>query len=384
MVIKRKLANGSMGLTGLQHTLAVRNVSKKYGSHKVLDAVSLDVPKGQFLTLLGPSGSGKTTLMMSIAGFVEPDDGDILVDQRSIIRLPPERRQFGMVFQGYALFPHLSVADNIRFPLRARGISREESDRAVARVLATVQLEQLAERKPSQLSGGQQQRVALARALVFEPHLLLLDEPLSALDRKLRADLQIELRDIHRRAGMTFIYVTHDQDEAMSMSDTVAILRDGRIIQIDDPKTLYDRPLTKFVASFLGRSNFFQADVRSVEAGKALCHARGHAFSVLTNGARCGDRVTIAVRPERMTIEVAASGQRENSIPGRISNVTFLGSAQRYEVQSDTLGVLTVESPGWSQALDVGEVVAVSWPTDAAVLVADDLSADLATEEVVS
>jgi putative spermidine/putrescine transport system ATP-binding protein len=373
MLLVRNLSNGRMGLTGLQHTLTVRNITKSYGPHKVLDAVSLDVPKGQFLTLLGPSGSGKTTLMMSIAGFVDPDEGDILVDQHSIIRLPPEKRQFGMVFQGYALFPHLSVAENVRFPLRARGVARADAERAVARVLATVQLEKLADRKPAQLSGGQQQRVALARALVFEPHLLLLDEPLSALDRKLRADLQTELRDIHRRAGMTFIYVTHDQDEAMSMSDTVAIMRDGRIIQVGDPRTLYDRPTTKFVASFLGRSNFIQARVQSVAGGWAQCSANGHALSVASARARAGDDVTIAIRPERMTITPRGDHCGEPYLPGIVEDVTFLGNTLRYAVRTDTLGSLSVETPAWNEVIALGDSVGLTWPVEAAGLVVDDL-----------
>ena len=243
------------------HNLALREVSKHYGSLAAVDRVSLEVPRGQFLTLLGPSGSGKTTLLMIIAGFVEPSAGDVLVDDARITHLPPEKRNFGMVFQGYALFPHLTVFDNVGFPLRVRGMPRADAAGRIRGALDLVQLGALAERYPRQLSGGQQQRVALARALVFTPDILLLDEPLSALDKKLRAELQWELKQIHQRVGTTFIYVTHDQEEALSMSDEIAIIRDGRIVQAGPPRALYERPATRFVADFLGKSNFIRGRV---------------------------------------------------------------------------------------------------------------------------
>ncbi|MFL5334564.1 MAG: ABC transporter ATP-binding protein, partial [Geminicoccaceae bacterium] len=235
--------------------MELRAISKRYGTFTAVDAVSLRVERGQFLTLLGPSGSGKTTILMAIAGFVAPSEGAVLLDGRDITALPPERRDFGMVFQGYALFPHMTVAENVAFPLRVRGLSRAGRDAKVRAALDLVQLARFAERRPAQLSGGQQQRVALARALVFDPDLLLLDEPLSALDKKLRAELQEELKALHRRVGRTFVNVTHDQEEALSLSDQVAILNHGRLVQVGPPEVLYERPRTRFVADFLGKSN---------------------------------------------------------------------------------------------------------------------------------
>src|SRR5882757_10190181 len=252
-------------MAGLQE-LSLDRVSKHYGTVAALNDVSLSVARGEFLTLLGPSGSGKTTMLMAIAGFVAPTSGRILLNGQPIQHLPPDKRNFGMVFQGYALFPHLTVARNIAFPLEVRGTPKSEIDRKVGDALGLVQLGALADRLPRQLSGGQQQRVALARALVFAPHLLLLDEPLSALDRKLRADMQIELKAFHRKVGLTFIYVTHDQEEALSMSDRVAILRDGKLLQLGAPNELYERPATRFVAEFLGRSNFLAGKVEQTSA----------------------------------------------------------------------------------------------------------------------
>ncbi|MBM3524592.1 MAG: ABC transporter ATP-binding protein, partial [Alphaproteobacteria bacterium] len=253
-------------LAGNAHNLHIRNLVKRYGSVAAVDDVTFTVERGRFVTLLGPSGSGKTTVLMAIAGFVEPTSGRILVGERDITDLPPEKRNFGMVFQGYALFPHLTVAENVAFPLRVRKIGASETTERVKRALDLVQLGTLGERLPRQLSGGQQQRVALARALVFEPELLLLDEPLSALDKKLRAELQWELKALHQRVGLTFIYVTHDQDEALSMSDEIAILRDGKIVQSGGPGELYDKPRSRFVADFLGKSNFITGVVEHADA----------------------------------------------------------------------------------------------------------------------
>ena len=239
------------------HSLTLRGISKHYVAVRAVDDVDLVVPRGEFLTLLGPSGSGKTTILMMIAGFVHPTSGDILLDDREITHLPPEKRNFGMVFQGYALFPHMTVEQNVGFPLKVRRMGRAEAEPLISDVLDLVQLAHLRDRLPRQLSGGQQQRVALARALVFSPDILLLDEPLGALDKKLRTEVQIELKDLHRRVGTTFLYVTHDQEEALSMSDRIAIVRDGKFVQMGRPDELYERPASRFVADFLGKSNFF-------------------------------------------------------------------------------------------------------------------------------
>ena len=234
--------------------IRVRGATKIYGAVRALDRIDLDVRSGEFLTLLGPSGSGKTTLLMVLAGFTRPDSGSVRFGEREMIRTPPHRREVGMVFQNYALFPHMDVAGNIAFPLRLRGVGRARQKERVDAALATVQLEGFGERRITQLSGGQKQRVALARAIVFEPRILLMDEPLSALDKKLREHMQIELRRLHEKLGMTTVYVTHDQREALTMSDRVAVINHGRLAQLDEPRALYERPATPFVANFIGES----------------------------------------------------------------------------------------------------------------------------------
>ena len=245
----------------------MRGLTRRYGSFTAVERVSLQVGRGEFLTLLGPSGSGKTTILMTIAGFVAPTEGTVLLDGADITALPPERRDFGMVFQGYALFPHMTVAENVAFPLRSAACPAPTAMPRCAPPWTWCSSTGFAERRPSQLSGGQQQRVALARALVFDPALLLLDEPLSALDKKLRAEMQEELKALHRRIGRTFVNVTHDQEEALSLSDQVAILNHGRLIQLGAPAALYERPRTRFVADFLGKSNFLRGMVRDVQPG---------------------------------------------------------------------------------------------------------------------
>jgi putative spermidine/putrescine transport system ATP-binding protein len=287
-----------MDNSAVAHALDVERISKSYGTTIALDDVSLRIGRGQFVTLLGPSGSGKTTLLMVIAGFVPPDTGRLLLDGRSIEHLPPEKREFGMVFQGYALFPHLSVAENIAFPLRVRKVARSELQKRVKEALELVQLGPLANRMPKQLSGGQQQRVALARALVFRPSLLLLDEPLSALDKNLRVSMQEELKNLHERLGLTFVYVTHDQQEALSLSDEVAILHRGRLMQVGTPTDLYERPQSRFVAGFLGRSNFWTGVVEEQDSTGFTYRIGNQVFQ--QSGAAPGNTVTIALRPEKL------------------------------------------------------------------------------------
>src|SRR5215468_3505952 len=260
--------------------LEVKAVTKLYSGHAAVRNVSFAVEDGEFVTLLGPSGSGKTTLLMLVAGFAVPTEGSIAVDGVDITAIPPERRDFGMVFQGYALFPHLTAEANVAFPLEVRGTPATEVRRKVAATLELVQLGALAKRRPAQLSGGQQQRVALARALVFAPKLLLLDEPLSALDKSLRADMQCELKDLHRRTGVTFLHVTHDQEEALAMSDRIIVLNDGTIEQIGGPRDLYRRPRSSFVAGFLGDNNLIAATVRGVAPQGAVIDVLGRAVAV--------------------------------------------------------------------------------------------------------
>ena len=363
-------------MTELLQALSLDRVSKRYGTAKALDEVSLTVARGEFLTLLGPSGSGKTTMLMAIAGFTAPTSGEIRLDGKPIQHLPPERRNFGMVFQGYALFPHLTVARNIAFPLEVRGEPKAEVDRKVKEAVDLVQLGGLVDRLPRQLSGGQQQRVALARALVFSPHLLLLDEPLSALDRKLRADMQVELKEFHRRVGLTFIYVTHDQEEALSMSDRVAILNHGQLLQLGTPSELYERPATRFVASFLGKSNFFSGTVE--EGGSDGFTVRCGGTKVLQAGGggalpTVGSTVLLALRPERLRI-VGEGTKPANTVEGTIASWSYLGTSFHLEVATADVGTLSVTVPTWRHGAppSVGGKITLGWDADASIRIEDD------------
>jgi len=355
-------------------TIRVEGLVKRYGEVAALDGVSLSIPAGRFMTLLGPSGSGKTTLLMTIAGFSHPDSGRVTLGGRDITPLPPERRNFGMVFQGYALFPHLTVAGNIAFPLKLRGMGRAEIAERVRRALDMVQLGRLGDRNPRQLSGGQQQRVALARALVFEPEVLLLDEPLSALDKALRADLQWELKRLHERLGLTFVYVTHDQEEALSMSDEIAILRDGRIVQQGEPAALYDRPATHFVAGFLGRSNSVEG--RLDAGGRPVLLAGGQRLALASHpdlAGRAGERAVAAIRPEKLLILDHPSDAARNRVEGRLLGWNYHGSSIHCRIET-SLGIFQAEVPTWQSRLRLGEgrPVWVEWEPEAATLVRDD------------
>ena len=357
------------------HSLSLRRLRKVYGDLAAVDDVSFEVERGRFLTLLGPSGSGKTTILMSIAGFVQPTAGLILLDDKDITALPPDKRNFGMVFQGYALFPHMSVEDNIWFPLRVRGVKRAEARKGVMASLELVQMAHLAKRLPGQLSGGQQQRVALARALVFQPDLLLLDEPLSALDKKLRADLQWELKSLHNRLGATFIYVTHDQEEALSMSDDIIILRDGRIEQMGGPGDLYERPATRFVADFLGKSNFIKGIVAGTDSGSFTYTAGGHALVQAGAAEPAGPdgSVLIALRPEKLMVSQAEPATR-NRVPGIIDAFNYYGANYHFQVRTQALGDLIVTAPAWKCEVDpaIGNQVWLGWEPDASVVVRDN------------
>ncbi len=320
-------------------SLQIRNVSKLFGAFRAVNDISLDIRNGEFLTLLGPSGSGKTTLLMMIAGFLDISEGDIALDGASISDVPAEKRNFGMVFQGYALFPHMSVRDNIGYALSVRKRPQEEIRSRVDEMLELVQLQDFADRKPGQLSGGQQQRVALARALCFSPPVLLLDEPLGALDKKLRVEVQEQLKDIHRRVGTTFIYVTHDQEEALSMSDRIVIMRDGAIEQVGTPNELYERPNNEFTASFLGKSNFIRQD------GKLF-----------------------ALRPEKIDLR-AGTGHADARMSGTIRSITYFGSMKRIIVETAESVEIEVDIDVWrnSETLAEGDAVDLLW-TDAAAV----------------
>jgi spermidine/putrescine ABC transporter ATP-binding subunit len=360
------------GRTGLEF----RGISKHYGAVRAVDNVDLQVPRGEFLTLLGPSGSGKTTMLMMIAGFIAPTGGRMLLDGIDITDRPPEKRNFGMVFQGYALFPHLSVFDNVAFPLKVRRLSAEETRERVAKALDLVQLGPLTDRMPRQLSGGQQQRVALARALVFNPEILLLDEPLGALDRKLRQEVQIELKELHRRVRTTFIYVTHDQEEALSMSDRITIVRDGRFVQIGTPDELYEKPRTRFVAGFLGESNFLRGTVKGVEAGVIRYEIGGESYRQRANGRLPlpGEAILVAMRPEKVRIGAERPAAAPNAVEGTIRNWNYFGSTFHMTLVHPGLGDVVVSCPAWRTRItpENGQRLWLDWDADAGVVVADD------------
>jgi putative spermidine/putrescine transport system ATP-binding protein len=313
--------------------IAVRRLSKAYGAVTVLDEVDLDVRPGEFLTLLGPSGSGKTTLLMAIAGFLRPDRGSIRFGEREVVRLAPHKREIGMVFQNYALFPHMSVARNIGFPLRLRRVPAPEIARRVEAALEMFQLGGYGERSITQLSGGQRQRVALARAIVFEPRIILMDEPLSALDKQLRERMQIELRQLHDRLGTTTVYVTHDQREALTMSDRIAVLDRGKIARIDAPRAIYDHPGSRFVAEFIGESSFLDVDVAD-----GVCRAAGSVIRAPQVPVAQG-RCVMMLRPERLRILDSSESEAMNRFDGKVLSAIYQGDTLLLQI------VLTDGSP---------------------------------------
>jgi spermidine/putrescine ABC transporter ATP-binding subunit len=348
-------------------------VEKHFDSVGAVRGVSLDIRSGEFLTLLGPSGSGKTTTLMMIAGFETPNAGDIAIDDRSVVALPPHKRNIGMVFQNYALFPHLTVAENIGFPLKQRHVDRAKRARLVAESLELVRLPGYEARYPRQLSGGQQQRVALARAIVFQPRLLLMDEPLGALDKQLRESLQLEMRRLHADLGITFIYVTHDQEEALTMSDRVAVMNEGLIAQVGTPEDLYDRPCDRFVASFIGESNFLtgtvlgrEDDLLVVDCGAAIVRA------MAGDGRPCNGDVTITTRPERMHFaDRLSEGARQNRMMATVMEAVFAGERCRYLCECDRRVTVVIKEP--SSAViprrAVGERVEIAWSVADTVVV---------------
>ena len=324
--------------------VSLLGLHKHYGGVGAVRGISLQVRSGEFLTLLGPSGSGKTTTLMMLAGFETPTAGDITLDGRSIVSVPPNKRNLGMVFQNYALFPHLTVAGNIGFPLKQRGVNRATRARLVGDALDIVRLPGYGARYPKQLSGGQQQRVALARAVVFRPRLLLMDEPLGALDKQLRESLQAELRRLHGELGITFIYVTHDQDEALTMSDRIAVMNEGLVAQLGTPEDLYDRPANHFVASFIGECNFLSGTVQGFDGGQALLAVAGNVLRANPPATLpAGAAVTLTVRPER--IRFASDGALENHLTATVTSAVFAGDCCRYQCRIPGGDSVTVKQP---------------------------------------
>ena len=361
--------------------VAFRNVTKRYGDVVAASEIDLEVGAGEFLSLLGPSGCGKTTSLRMIAGFEQPTEGDVFIEGERVNGVPAYRRHVNMVFQHYALFPHLTVADNVAYGLKQRSPRppREEINRRVEATLEQVRLTGFERRRIWEMSGGQQQRVALARALINEPKVLLLDEPLAALDRKLRRDMQIELQNLQRSLGITFVLVTHDQEEALSMSDRVCIMRDGRIVQVGSPRELYDQPQSRYVADFVGKSNFFDGTVgaASPEGAEIKLDCGITVPAGISNGSAvaAGDKVSISVRPEQMILarsETRLPGDSAVRTQARVLNRIFLGEHTEYLLRSEQLGEFLVLSPRQSEAgeppFDAGETVHVAWSPQAALL----------------
>ncbi|WP_175650289.1 ABC transporter ATP-binding protein [Pseudomonas sp. Marseille-P9899] len=309
----------------LSMSIDIENLTKTYDSFAALDDVSLSIKSGEFLSLLGSSGSGKTTLLMALAGFVRPDAGSIRFGGREMIFEPPHKRDVGMMFQSYALFPHMNVFQNVAYPLKLRGYSRADIRQRVEQALATVELDHLIERGITEMSGGQRQRIALARAIVFEPKILLMDEPLSALDKRLRETMQLELRRLHERLGMTVVYVTHDQREALTMSDRIAVMSKGRIRQIDTPINLYERPANRFIAEFVGESSCLPV---TLEDGKVQFQGRPLRAAGIAAGLK---NPSLVVRPEKLQF-VTANAADYNLLHGQVTDVIFQGESQLVQI----------------------------------------------------
>jgi putative spermidine/putrescine transport system ATP-binding protein len=359
--------------------VSFRGVQKSYdGENLIVKDLNLDIRKGEFLTLLGPSGSGKTTSLMMLAGFETPTAGEILLDGRSLNRLPPHKRDIGMVFQNYALFPHMTVAENLAFPLSVRGMSRTDSAERVKKALSMVQLDSFRNRYPGQLSGGQQQRVALARALVFEPQLVLMDEPLGALDKQLREHMQMEIKHLHQRLGVTVVYVTHDQGEALTMSDRVAVFHQGEIQQIADPRTLYEHPSNTFVANFIGENNRISGQLISRDGERCVVGlARGEQVEALAvNVGALGEPVTLSIRPERVRLNDHSDACR-NRFSGRVAEFIYLGDHVRIRMEVCGKQDFYVKQPvaELDPSLAVGDLVPLGWHVEHARAL-DPLQAD--------
>jgi spermidine/putrescine transport system ATP-binding protein len=346
--------------------IELRDLSKTFDDVIAVNETNLGIAPGEFFSLLGPSGCGKTTTLRMIAGFEEPTSGQILLDGVDLAHTPPHKRPVNTVFQAYMIFPHLNVYDNVAFGLRRQRVSRSDVRERVVNALELVQLGQLAHRKPSQLSGGQQQRVALARALVLQPSVLLLDEPLGALDAKLRRQLQVELKSLQQRVGITFVYVTHDQEEALTMSDRIAVMSQGIVEQVGTPREVYDEPTTEFVADFLGISNMITAEAQP--DGSGGCRLRTGEFTLLAKVGATDLRGTVrcVVRPERVKLE-PYENSGEGRVPGIVEHLVYLGSATRVVVHLATGQTLQslIQSDGAELAYDQGTAVQVFLPPDA-------------------
>ena len=344
---------GRPGAAALRATagapVLLQGIGKRFGSVVAVEKLDLAIEAGEFITFLGPSGSGKTTTLMIIAGFDQPDRGEIYIGSEPMVRVPPYRRGIGMVFQNYALFPHLTVAENIGFPLRQRGIAKPEIAARLAETLEIVRLTGYDGRYPRQLSGGQQQRVALARAIIFKPRVLLMDEPLSALDKQLREELQFEIKRLHSELGITFVYVTHDQREALIMSDRIAVMNGGRLEQLGTPADLYDRPANRFVATFIGESNLLEGRVSTISAGAVTVRVGDATLGAVCQGdPQVGSPVLLAVRPEKIVFAEPGrmnSSAEINTISVQVRDVIFVGEVHRYLLEIAPGSSLVMKQP---------------------------------------
>jgi spermidine/putrescine ABC transporter ATP-binding subunit len=355
--------------------VVIDKISVAYGDTRPVDDLSLTVQAGEFLSLLGPSGCGKTTTLRAVAGFVTPQAGDIRIGGKSVSNIPANRRNIGMVYQDYALFPHMTVTENIAFGMKMRSFSRTEIEARIPRLLSQLQLPGFANRYPSQLSGGQKQRVALARALVFEPSVLLLDEPLAALDRQLRGDMQFELRELQRKVGITTIFVTHDQEEALSLSDRVAVLSNGKILQVDTPRGVYAAPAHRIVAEFIGVANFLPGTVVGRGGNESLFEVAGIDSPLRLNGRHGDGAATLLLRPENIRLHEPRSLDRApcNAMTGNVLNSVYVGTGIKYQVRLASGLIMRIDVPlARQEAAAIDSEVIVEWDPADAQLYRDD------------
>jgi spermidine/putrescine transport system ATP-binding protein len=348
--------------TGARGTVELTGVTKRFGTMVAVDHLDLVVRPGEFLSLLGPSGCGKTTTLRMLAGFEQPDEGFIRISGEYVQGIPPYKRDVNTVFQSYALFPHMDVAENVAYGLRQRRVPKSQIQDRVREALAMVKMSHLAARKPRQLSGGQQQRVALARALVNRPSVLLLDEPLGALDRKLREEMQIELKLLQSELGITFIFVTHDQEEAMSMSDRIAIMLDGHIEQLADPETVYEHPASAFVAAFIGRNNFWHG--RATAAGVVADDGTVFRVSKPEERLSAGQGAIAAVRPECFTLSTTDPGRNDNVLEGTVASIAHFGDVLQYVVRAGDRDIVVLTPRAQNTRLATGDDVWCTWAAD--------------------